>query len=272
MDIDVIEITPDFATELLNGNTKNRHPKKNHIAALARDMRAGRWQLNGDAIRLNGDGTLLDGQHRLMACVEAGVPFRTLVIMGLPNDALTTIDSGVKRTFADRLSINNVPNATRVAAAVRFAAGLATGELRHIRLTSTELEATYERHPGIADSVRKAEKCFSKMDSAIAAVHYVGTYTGHGQAADDFVEVWRSGVPAYPGCPAHRLRERIISSRASGGTMNKMVLEDTYRLLVSAWLHFYRKSSVVFLKAKSDLSIPGWDRAALGLGDEDAQG
>ncbi|MDP2620568.1 MAG: hypothetical protein Q8P46_10395, partial [Hyphomicrobiales bacterium] len=71
-------ITPELAREWLEKtNRKNRPLSELKWTAYAVDMLEGRWQYNGDAIRFGSDGVLLDGQHRLMACVEAGIPFET---------------------------------------------------------------------------------------------------------------------------------------------------------------------------------------------------
>lgn len=47
------------------------------------------------------DGALIDGQHRLSAIIEAGMPADLLVVRGLPNNAFMAIDNGIKRSMAD---------------------------------------------------------------------------------------------------------------------------------------------------------------------------
>jgi len=148
MQIEVETITPEVAAIMLENNPANRNIKKNHVDAMARDMIAGRWQTNGDAIRMNCDGSLIDGQHRLTACVKSGVPFQTVVISGLDADVRATIDGGAKRTHGDRLGMMGVSNATHVSAATRLIGGIATGEGKSVRFTSQELDAILAEHPG----------------------------------------------------------------------------------------------------------------------------
>lgn len=87
-------ITPQLASQYLMSNTRNRSISKASVSAYAHDMINGRWLLNGDAIRFAQDGTLLDGQHRLQAIIEANVGVSMLVIHNLPAETFATIDAG----------------------------------------------------------------------------------------------------------------------------------------------------------------------------------
>lgn len=114
-------ISPARAAELLRGNKNNRRASGPLVTRYARDMYAGHWQPNGSAIVLNGDGSLLDGQHRLMACIEAGVAFETLLIRVVSSDAMATIDTGRSRRLSDVLAMRGEKNARTLAAVLRQA-------------------------------------------------------------------------------------------------------------------------------------------------------
>ena len=96
-------ITPAVAAEYLRlYNQGNRKPNKAQVAYYAKMMNEGEWELNGESIKFSGSGEtlrLLDGQHRLMACVEANVPFETLVVRDIEEKTFDTLDQGccVKR-------------------------------------------------------------------------------------------------------------------------------------------------------------------------------
>lgn len=65
-------VTPAMATKWLEeGNTHNRKVRDSVVMRYAADMKAGRWKQTHQGIAFNGDGTLLDGQHRLFAIIEA---------------------------------------------------------------------------------------------------------------------------------------------------------------------------------------------------------
>lgn len=72
-------ISPDQARAMLDGNRGNRRVRRAAVAQIAAEMRAGRWMLTHQGIAIAPDGRLLDGQHRLLGIVEAGVPVMMMV-------------------------------------------------------------------------------------------------------------------------------------------------------------------------------------------------
>lgn len=96
---DVETITPAVAKAMLKHNVGNRPVDKERVAMLAADIVAGNWHENGESIKFDKNGNLVDGQHRLMACILAGIPIKSIVIRGV-EDA-RGIDCGKKRTFGD---------------------------------------------------------------------------------------------------------------------------------------------------------------------------
>src|SRR5262249_28100191 len=82
--VDIITVTPELAARWLKRNHANRKVRARHVSRLVRAMRAGEWDdLNGDTIRFSDNHELLDGQHRLLACIEAQQAFTTLVVFGI---------------------------------------------------------------------------------------------------------------------------------------------------------------------------------------------
>lgn len=262
MRVEIRKITPEVAAALLLNNPANRPIKRDHVASIARDMAAGRWQVNGDAIRLNCDGSLIDGQHRLSACVKAGVPFETVVISGLPADVRATIDGGAKRTHGDRLAMVGVANANVVASTTKLIAGLAHGQGRNVSLTTLEADAILAAHPGIHYSASHSGKVFPGLGTILSALHYIGTATGQGERADAYVEVFRTGVPNYAGCAAHALRERLIRHQ---NEITRYCYDDKLRAACATWRHFVTKTPVKQIKTTGEMRIPGWTPDKLGL-------
>ncbi|EDL8063752.1 hypothetical protein CTA21_16500 [Salmonella enterica] len=96
---------PDSAQALLDKAIPNRKVSKSNVKKFAKDMREGKWTFNGEGIKISPDGELLDGQHRLLAIIEAGVAVELLVIFDVPFESLPTMDSGRNRSSADSLTI-----------------------------------------------------------------------------------------------------------------------------------------------------------------------
>jgi len=109
----VAEITPELAKELLaNSNHGNRPLKKAHIKMLTSSLKNDEWMLNGESITFSSSGRLLDGQHRLNACINSGKSFQTIVITGIEDEsAFGTIDIGKPRSVTDLMDLQGLPKA-----------------------------------------------------------------------------------------------------------------------------------------------------------------
>lgn len=111
-------ITPAIASEYLRHNKINRPLNSAHVEFLARQMKEGKWVLNGEAIMFDNDGDLANGQHRLTACVKADVGFYSVVVRGVNKDGFATYDQGRNRTYADIFNLAGIPNANYVSSVV----------------------------------------------------------------------------------------------------------------------------------------------------------
>ncbi len=99
-------ITPQQATELLNANTDNRPIRDSRVAELVRTINERRWHLTNDAVAVTGlskskPGRLLNGQHRLFACVEANQPIEVLMLYGADEASFPVLDTGSRRAAGD---------------------------------------------------------------------------------------------------------------------------------------------------------------------------
>lgn len=116
------KITPEIAAEWLEMNHGNfRRVDESRVANYAMEMAAGRWDLNGETIKFNGE-VLMDGQHRLRAVIKSGKEISSFVVRGIKSDAMH-IDRGKPRTVSQWLSHSKVKNAALVAAAARLVIG-----------------------------------------------------------------------------------------------------------------------------------------------------
>lgn len=258
MNVSEVTITPDKARELLGRNNQNRTVSRNHVNKLARDMRAGDWRLNGDAIRVMDDGDLADGQHRLLACIEADRPFQTLLVTGLSKDDMLSVDRARTRNIGDSIRIRHgLKSGRSVAAAIRMASAVAYGDLGR-SLTPFEYESFLERHPGLINSVALCHASTPGVwQSVLATIHYVGgTIQGYPDRADAFVQVMKTGVPDYPNCAAHLYRERMIREKSRGALPSDFIRVN---LMVNAWRNFITQTPMKTLKTREDYSLDGWN-------------
>lgn len=109
-------ITPAIARAFLANNHHNRPIKRHRVRQYAADIKAGRWEENGETIKIAKDGSVLDGQHRLLAIVQSDTPARMLVVQGLPRSVFATIDQGVLRNTGDLMAVSGHANGSTLGA------------------------------------------------------------------------------------------------------------------------------------------------------------
>ena len=110
--IAIERIYPETAKQMLKHNVGNRSAKKYHIADKA--LENDEWSLNGATIVFASDGRLLDGQHRLQACLRSGKPIDTVVVRGIDTESQISMDSGVRRSVADFLKMRGISDSVMI--------------------------------------------------------------------------------------------------------------------------------------------------------------
>jgi hypothetical protein len=119
LDLEIVTITPELAQEWLDRGGNNRKVTRRRIEAMTAAIQRGEWQLTGEAIKLDDEGRVRDGQNRLHAIVQAGIPVRSVVARGVSEDAFDVMDTGRSRNAADVLHIHGFPSQNALAAAAR---------------------------------------------------------------------------------------------------------------------------------------------------------
>ena len=115
-----LDLTPDLAREFLKRNTRNRNPNHAKVAELALEMTAGNWHESNDDICFDWNGTLLNGQHRCLACIKSGITLANVLgKYGLDPACMETMDNGRRRTCGDKLSIGGYQNAHRLSSCAK---------------------------------------------------------------------------------------------------------------------------------------------------------
>lgn len=118
----LMEVTPQLATEWFKTRrrSKNRNLSRTNISQYEKDMLNGRWIINNDAIAFDTQGFLLNGHHRLMACINSGVAFRTFIHWNLPDESFITMDVNARRSIADSLMLKGVNFSTLIGPALNW--------------------------------------------------------------------------------------------------------------------------------------------------------
>lgn len=213
-----VRITPDIASELLAKNNDNRPIAHNKVCQYARDMAAGNWPLNGESVIIAADGNVNDGQHRLLACIEAGTGFETIVVFGVDRDSRLTVDQGRARGAGCYLGMEGVPNANAVAAMSRMALAFEITEGRSVEIrngiTNAEVMAYHAKHES------DLHECFSAANvtgagAAYASPSIFGLWAfllrHYGDTSLRYIQQVNSGANISTTDPAYRVRERLLT-------------------------------------------------------------
>lgn len=256
--INRIWVTPSLAAELIPIDTKNRKISPVRVAGYADDMRRGNWKFNGTTMGIRKDGILADSGHRIRACIQAGVPYETILVTGIEPEAVATIDRGRPRSISDDLKMSDEKHAASLGAAMRNLWIFAKWDLAAV-FSSTEANLLLQRRPTIRDSVHKATRVKVLPPSMVAALHYIGTRVqGKAAEADAFINVLSSGIPFYDGDPAQMVRERFLRQQAQKNRVNHSV---KYKLLAHTWNLFSERTSVQKVVTPQEVRIDRWDIA-----------
>lgn len=120
MKAEVKTITPKMAKNMLAATTwQNRPLNRSAIIRYANDMKAGNWALNGEPIILDDNANVIDGQHRLLAIIEADTTITSFVVNGIASEVFDTINIGRQRTGGDILGIAGYAHSKLLASTLR---------------------------------------------------------------------------------------------------------------------------------------------------------
>lgn len=117
VEVFLIKVGPEQAAEMLKRNTDGQRTiSKISVEKLATDMATMEWMFNGAPLLFGSDGKLYDGQHRLTAIVDSGEEQVLLIVTGIDPNAMDTIDTNRRRSYADTLKMKGISNHPIVAA------------------------------------------------------------------------------------------------------------------------------------------------------------
>lgn len=268
--VEYLLITPEIAKELLDANTNNRNVRKQNLNNIQDDMRNNRWVFNGDAIRMDNNGVIIDGQHRLLAVEKTGVTISCLLITNLPPEARGTIDGPARRTPADELKMLGYTNAHELAAITKamiryqrkgLEAGVdqQNGKSRTLPMTTGMVVTEVKNNPVIEElthtSSRRKYKNITKTIGAILYFVFSNLPDDHAvQDADYFFLHLRDGANLSSDSPILKLRNTLDK------LYNKKIVKpsDTYTaaITIKAWNAFRTGTTIKGLSYRQGGTSP----------------
>lgn len=244
-------VTPAIAQRWLERHDRNRPIRTVWVEQLARAMTDGKFQVNGETIKIGTDGSLLDGQHRLSAIVKSGVSVTMAVARNVPPDSFSTIDSGRSRSMSDVLMVQGMTNAHWLSATAGWLYLYMHDSVRSFtkaRANRSELLDIIADHPGLpsfyrADCALFRGSGFSR--SARGMVEYL-TFSSSPTQSESFWNAVDSGADLERGSPMLTLRDRLIRGATQRGRRSDAPLMIAYA--IKAWNAFHAGEEVFTLK------------------------
>ena len=240
------KITPAMAERWLEGNVLNRKIKDKIVKFYADQMARGLWLQNGSTLVFASDGTLLDGQHRLWACIDAKVPFTTLVAEGIDKASFSTIDTGASRTAGDVVNI----------AGYKQASAMLAGAAQHIitykkcaaggfktKVPRTEVLKFVQENPPLRELVTIASSIKSpvrKHAAVVTAICFMAEKK-YPQQVRNFLRKFMTGEELTAKSPILILRNRFIAEI-------NLRPQDRLTLTANAWNAYVDGKQISSLK------------------------
>jgi hypothetical protein len=240
--ITIETITPEVASRYLGTMVANRPLRQRSVERYAREMIARKWLVNGEAIKFDTDGRLVDGQHRMHAVITAGIPVQITVVRGVDRNAMPTLDTGIGRNIGDVLVLRG--DAGEYSAAHMAAVGAAARWwLRYDRGTPTstvpishqELLGVIDAHASLHASVTFVHRLTTIRRNCVASVqafvHAYASETQDREMADAFMQDLNDGAGLSKTSPIFVLRRRLVEDPTTGRIGSVHVLA----LTIKAW-------------------------------------
>lgn len=254
-------ITPEQAAKLLEHNKENRRLRIAVVRQYARDLAQGRWTINNDAICLTPSGRLINGQHRLEAIIESGVPMTTFVTRNVPDEAQHNMDGGAKRAAADALQLTGHGYAHLLASTAKLGVLYTTGRLfrdrREQSVSTAMIREFVEDNDDLPAAVEHASLLRSRID-ALPTVLGLGIWLTNRVDVTASAEFWnalatRAGQK--DGSPILALDDRLRRIRLGRIRVSQ---RDQLFLICKAW-NYWRKGqevTVIQLPSNSAKNFP----------------
>ena len=264
-------IDPEMAEQILSTRKKNRAISMATVKLYTKFMREGHWVLNGQPI-IFADNLLIDGQHRLSACVRTGIPLEVLVVELGDSSAFKTLDQGKRRNGADVLGIAGYTNTSVIFTAIGILEKIKrTGTLGYNQLGDSarvvignhEIEAIANQYPDLDISATFAKTFYKSLKvkpGPITALHYILRQTesevvsfDDDKNSDVFMQILCTGLGLEKGNPILYFRNSLIKQMSEQAKISPHFI---IRGGILTWNNWIKGKKITRFVLGSDPKIP----------------
>jgi len=221
--VEIMTITPSKAAEILKRSEDfiNRPLSETEVSYLTKEMKEGRFVLNGESIILGQDGKLLDGKRRLTAIVKSGLPQEIVVSKNVPRKAVPTMDMGRPRTIAEILSMMGEKQAKYLTPIARryyfWIKKYVTPSRKADKIAPQVLDEVIVKNQDIREAAEYASKktVGTVCSPTLAGFAYFLCKRIEKDEAEKFFQKLETGMNITEGEPVGVLREKLITDKVS---------------------------------------------------------
>ncbi|MCE6959246.1 hypothetical protein LAZ40_09295 [Cereibacter sphaeroides] len=238
----MLTVTPDIARRWLNRfNRSNRKIQANHVEMIKRDILKENWMVNAQPICFTGDpeaagddddARLLNGQHRLMACVQAGIPIEVPIAVNIPEEAFATYDIHAKRTLRKGSGVRVDDRVVAAAARLQWKTDNGIPFETRMSPSATEIKDTIDAHPGMLECFPRARRLDALASAGVMTWFIYHVTSENPDWGNDFLNGLESGDLLEKGNPILSLRNVMIGQRGEKSRV------DVLGILESGWTSY----------------------------------
>jgi len=142
----IVDVTPELAQQWLDLAGFNRSIDYAVVALYVRQIKEGLWRRTHQGVAITKSSILIDGQHRLVAVVKAGITVPMIVFVDEPEENFEFIDCGRNRSQVDMLRLSKRNQALSTIHTSTLKAFLEGRFCNKITWSNAELNREYNRH------------------------------------------------------------------------------------------------------------------------------
>lgn len=226
-------ITPEIAQDLLDNNRNNRPLSPRHVNSLVKEIKQGKWKINGDAIRISEDGNVIDGQHRLHAVILSKLTIQSWFTTGLNSSVFDTIDIGKKRSHSDTLFCYGEKNTKYLSSTLLVIDNYMNETVgRRMAISNTAIKSLLIKYPNVRNCLWPAAKRQKLLPPSILNGCYYLFSILDKNLADVFVDKIINGTNLQKGCPWFTLRKKLEDNSTCS---KKYTSEVLMMFCIKAW-------------------------------------
>ena len=218
----VREMPPKLAEFILKEkNPRNRPINPTKVVGLSKELSQNKWLLNGETLKFSDERFLIDGQHRLEACVRSNTAFIAHIIFGIDKDSFQTIDIGKKRDGSDTLAMMGVPNYRSASTIIRMIIAYENGLTRTPKhgISNDWIKRKYQDeidHDLLQESVAVADRLYKTTKwprGVIGAFFYTCVKKKQREEITKFLDDMCKGIGNKARAPVRFLLENVNRMR-----------------------------------------------------------